>query len=520
MTQGRTRLPLALDDWDRVWGDQLIRAIDQNFDAPISSADTTFLQSGTSAVTRTVQSKERDVVSVKDFGAVGDGVVDDTAAIQAAINYCATVTRGEVFIPQGFYRVSSLSITSGSISIRGAGKSVAVLQPTSATANFITVSGSAFDFTLRDLRIRSTVTSPTAGAAIYCTDGVGATYLSNLRIEKCFRGVETYNPASTFVSGFLRIADTDIAECSNSGIYINGISQFFSSNVTIYGAGTNGLIVYAGGAFHIANTTATGVDVGFNFYPGSGQVIYDVFATNCEADTCGVNGWSFNGSVGTISTIKIGQSRAGYCTNFGFITAGNGIQDISVTGFTAQKNGDTGILISGGNRIELSSCAVSNNSSLGSGKYGVKISGGQDITVIGGSSGVFKTESSTQDYSIVVDAAFSGTLLINGFNARAGWTLGSIINYSTSNNIQIINCPGFNPLGVYYPTVGASPWTYQAGTSGEFVVLNGGLVTGITIAGVAVSIPATTGYLGFSLAPRQTLVMTYSSAPNIAVSRN
>jgi hypothetical protein len=33
MTQGRTRLPLALDDWDRVWGDQLIRAIDQNLDA-------------------------------------------------------------------------------------------------------------------------------------------------------------------------------------------------------------------------------------------------------------------------------------------------------------------------------------------------------------------------------------------------------------------------------------------------------------------------------------------------------
>jgi len=33
MTQGRTRLPLAIDDWDRVWGDQLIRAIDQNLEA-------------------------------------------------------------------------------------------------------------------------------------------------------------------------------------------------------------------------------------------------------------------------------------------------------------------------------------------------------------------------------------------------------------------------------------------------------------------------------------------------------
>lgn len=37
MRLGRTRLPLALDDWDRVWGDQLIRAIDQNFDSAFAN---------------------------------------------------------------------------------------------------------------------------------------------------------------------------------------------------------------------------------------------------------------------------------------------------------------------------------------------------------------------------------------------------------------------------------------------------------------------------------------------------
>ena len=69
------------------------------------------------------------IVNVKDFGAVGDGVHDDTAAIQAAIASIADVG-GIVFLPSGKYAISSTLIlgngtttsvsTQNGISVRGA----------------------------------------------------------------------------------------------------------------------------------------------------------------------------------------------------------------------------------------------------------------------------------------------------------------------------------------------------------------------------------------------------------------
>ena len=62
-------------------------------------------------ITRTLQSKLDDFASVKDFGAVGDGVVDDTDAINRALNqlFCREVNteiRRSLFFPAGTYRVT------------------------------------------------------------------------------------------------------------------------------------------------------------------------------------------------------------------------------------------------------------------------------------------------------------------------------------------------------------------------------------------------------------------------------
>jgi len=61
-----------------------------------------FMATDSTAVVRTAQDKLRESVSVKDFGAVGDGVADDTAAIQAAIN---SFRDGTLLIPGGDYKI-------------------------------------------------------------------------------------------------------------------------------------------------------------------------------------------------------------------------------------------------------------------------------------------------------------------------------------------------------------------------------------------------------------------------------
>ena len=76
--------------------------LQDNLDFPDNASEVTYNPAGTSAVARTVESKLRDVVSVKDFGAVGNGVADDTAAIQAALN-----ASFHVVVPIGTYLISS-----------------------------------------------------------------------------------------------------------------------------------------------------------------------------------------------------------------------------------------------------------------------------------------------------------------------------------------------------------------------------------------------------------------------------
>jgi parallel beta-helix repeat protein len=80
--------------------------------------------------TRTVSAKLADVVSVKDFGAVGDGIADDTVAIQAAIN-----SGKAAYVPKGTYKITAtLNLFNGYKALIGSEDLPVILKTTSGPA--------------------------------------------------------------------------------------------------------------------------------------------------------------------------------------------------------------------------------------------------------------------------------------------------------------------------------------------------------------------------------------------------
>ena len=74
-------------------------------------------------------------VTPQDFGATGNGVTDDTAAVQAAITYVQGLGGGVVFFPEGTYLVTpsgspavGLSVSANNVRLVGAGASASVLK--------------------------------------------------------------------------------------------------------------------------------------------------------------------------------------------------------------------------------------------------------------------------------------------------------------------------------------------------------------------------------------------------------
>jgi hypothetical protein len=128
----------------------------------IDSSAVAFIQSGSGAVARTAQAKMREIVSVKDFGATGDGITSDGAAIVASITAIVAQGGGTITLPPGTFNVGtwSLALSNTPVIIRGAS-----CGGTTLTGN-ITITGTSSAIGEPNLRLENIGFTSSSGTAL------------------------------------------------------------------------------------------------------------------------------------------------------------------------------------------------------------------------------------------------------------------------------------------------------------------------------------------------------------------
>lgn len=168
------------------------------------------------------------VINVRRLGALGDGITDDTAAINSAIGEFNSVG-GVLQFPFGSYLCSSsLTPVTASGLILGQGRSSAYregIAPTtilcsSPTASLFTVNSALLSF--RDLDIKNVSQSaPTSGAGITVTSGLMGQCVSYEDLSV----FGFYNNIDSQTGGYWTMENCSITGAVNFGLFIRNINN-------------------------------------------------------------------------------------------------------------------------------------------------------------------------------------------------------------------------------------------------------------------------------------------------------
>lgn len=184
---------------------------------------------------RTVEDKLKETVSVKDFGAKGDGVTDDSTAIQTCINNASVI-----FFPSGSYLISTTISIPSYKTLQGNGQATIQLKANSNSHMFRIADG-ATNVVIDGFIIDGQKVTNTGGNGITTGTGVGNTSINirNNYVKNCsnfgiyFAGTTLYD---------ITVINNSVTGCTAAGITADGnVSKFEYNNNRAWLNGTHGI---------------------------------------------------------------------------------------------------------------------------------------------------------------------------------------------------------------------------------------------------------------------------------------
>jgi hypothetical protein len=214
----------------------------------LTSASQTFLKSTYPADSTNILNIQN--YGADDFGVTNDGSSDSTAAIQAAINDAATANNGTiVYIPAGFYNISSLNLTGGNYIIEGDGVLSELYWNGGGTTSAMMNVTNPQNITIRNINLTvwnnsiSAIKETATGASSATYDGVFDynAYAPGITLSGLPAGAKVYIPE---LDSALTVNDCGPAQIFSLRAYIGGVNV---SGSTRPKTGYLGLMMTEGG---------------------------------------------------------------------------------------------------------------------------------------------------------------------------------------------------------------------------------------------------------------------------------
>jgi hypothetical protein len=319
----------------------------------VNASNVEYDPAGLGAVPTTVQAKLRETVSVKDFGAVGDGVTDDTVSIQAAIN--SLPSGGTVLFPRGTYIATSFGASAiNGIRMIGDGVNATTVRlkdgSNSSFVYFAGVNGGEF----AHMTVDGNVANNPLGidrTALGCGSSKNL-FFHDFHVKDCEGKGVAISSGNFATTENIHLSSFSVTNCNEQAVLIDATN------------GTTRYVVIDN--FTISDTNHAGVAVG----DGSTDVaisngVIDVGAPTFDAVLVR------DGRRVSIANVIGRRGRNGLYVQC--LTPAFAPQDVVVSGCVFDENYQNGVLVLSGTRVSISNVISKNNNQAGAGGQGFNI---------------------------------------------------------------------------------------------------------------------------------------------------